>query len=80
MKIQIGLADVYAEQYQVEILGGKVKAVTELDKKKVAMTQLFAKIMYKLDSLCNQRILSKPVKYSNGMPENVAAITVEDTM
>lgn len=80
-KSRIGLADVYAEQYSVEILGGKTKAETELDKKKEEITRLFAKIMYRLDSLCHQRLVPKPIKYKDGaVASDISAITVEDTM
>lgn len=76
---QVGLADVYAEQYSVEMLGGKTRTETELDKKKVALTQLFAKVMYRLDSLSHQRALAKPAKLAE-TPIDIAAIRIEDTM
>lgn len=77
---QVGLADVYAEQYTKEVLGGASAAETELDRKRLEMARLFATIMYKLDSLSHQRTLQKPLSVKGTTPENVSTITVEDTM
>lgn len=79
-KSRTGLAEVYAEQYRVEMLGGRTRAETELDKKKAALTQLFAKIMYRLDSLSHQQALPKPPKRKDGSVVDVSALTVEDTV
>lgn len=68
----------YAEQYRVEMSGGQT--ASEVDKKTSALTQLFAKILYQLDSLSHQRVLFKPLKQKEEGSMNVEAIAVEDTM
>jgi len=59
-KSRVGLGEVYAQQYEAELLGHQTEAEKKEDKDKVETKALFAKIMYKLDQLTNAHFTPRP--------------------
>ncbi|KAF4677733.1 u3 small nucleolar ribonucleoprotein MPP10 [Perkinsus chesapeaki] len=60
-KSRLGLADVYAKQYEAEMLGQQTDAELQQDADRVELRKLFAKLMHKLDTLTNQNFTPRPV-------------------
>ncbi|KAF4695905.1 u3 small nucleolar ribonucleoprotein MPP10 [Perkinsus olseni] len=60
-KSRLGLADVYAKQYETEMLGQQTDAELQQDADRVELRKLFAKLMHKLDTLTNQNFRPRPV-------------------
>ncbi|EER12429.1 U3 small nucleolar ribonucleoprotein mpp10, putative [Perkinsus marinus ATCC 50983] len=60
-KSRLGLADVYAKQYEAEMLGQQTDAELQQDADRVELRRLFAKLMHKLDTLTNQNFTPRPV-------------------
>eukprot|EP00922_Rhytidocystis_sp_ex-Travisia-forbesii_P062438 GHVS01092601.1.p1 GENE.GHVS01092601.1~~GHVS01092601.1.p1 ORF type:complete len:362 (+),score=93.93 GHVS01092601.1:165-1250(+) len=85
-KSRVGLGEVYAREFEKEFLGQKSVDERERDQKtdeaRREVTSIFAKLMYKLDSLCNQRFTPRPPTGlgGGGAPVGVSAICVEDTV
>lgn len=78
-KSRVGLGEIYAEQYEKEILGnlGNEKETEEKKNLKV----LFAKLMYQLDSLCNNHFTPKPIAMTKaGHTGEAGAIQMEDAI
>jgi len=59
-KSRVGLADIYAKQYEAEFLGHKTDEQQKEDKAKTETKALFAKLMYKLDQLTNSHFTPRP--------------------
>lgn len=70
-KSKMGLGDVYAKRYQEMFM-----ATDQLDDHKKKLAEDFAKLMYKLDSLCNYSIVPKRVSEAE-KNKGVSSITVE---
>ncbi|KAF4707667.1 u3 small nucleolar ribonucleoprotein MPP10, partial [Perkinsus olseni] len=60
-KSRLGLADVYAKQYETEMLGQQTDAELQQDADRVELRKLFGKLMHKLDTLTNQNFTPRPV-------------------
>ncbi|CAK9082211.1 unnamed protein product [Durusdinium trenchii] len=52
-KSRVGLGDIYAKQYEAEMLGHQTDAEKAEDKEKAELKELFARVMFKLDQLSN---------------------------
>merc|ERR1712039_519144 len=59
-KSRVGLGDIYAQQYEAQMLGHKTEGQTKEDKEKAETAALFAKVMYKLDCLSNAHFTPRP--------------------
>merc|ERR1719213_242930 len=59
-KSRVGLADIYAKQYEAELLGHQTEGEMKEDKAKTEVRALFAKLMYKLDQLTNSHFTPRP--------------------
>ncbi|CAE7533291.1 MPHOSPH10 [Symbiodinium pilosum] len=59
-KSRVGLGDIYAKQYEAEMLGHQTDQQKAEDKEKAELKQLFAKLMYKLDLLSNAHFTPRP--------------------
>ncbi|EER02233.1 FK506-binding nuclear protein, putative [Perkinsus marinus ATCC 50983] len=59
-KSRLGLADVYAKQYEAEMLGQQTDAELQQDADRVELRRLFGKLMHKLDTLTNQNFTPRP--------------------
>lgn len=59
-KSRVGLGDIYAKQYEAEMIGHKTDAQEKEDKEKTEAKALFAKVMYKLDQLTNAHFTPRP--------------------
>eukprot|EP00930_Biecheleria_cincta_P048137 TRINITY_DN3348_c1_g1_i2.p1 TRINITY_DN3348_c1_g1~~TRINITY_DN3348_c1_g1_i2.p1 ORF type:complete len:701 (-),score=230.30 TRINITY_DN3348_c1_g1_i2:135-2237(-) len=81
-KSRIGLGDVYAKQYEAELLGHKTEAEKEEDKEKAEAKQLFAKLMYKLDLLSNAHFTPRPPLLSviGNQASKVPSLKMEETI
>jgi len=78
-KSRIGLGDVYAKQYEAELLGHKTDAEKEVDKEKAEAKKLFAKLMYKLDLLSNAHFTPRPPMLGE-QHSKVASLKMEETI
>merc|ERR1719473_1858046 len=76
-KSRVGLGDVYAKQFAQEVFGAEKNP--GMEKAKVETMQLFATVMYKLDSLTNSTFTPRPptVTPSGARAGDLAAIRVE---
>lgn len=81
-KSRIGLGDVYAKQYEAELLGHKTETEKEEDKEKAEARQLFAKLMYKLDQLSNSHFTPRPPLLSviGNQASKVPSLKMEETI
>ncbi|AFZ80461.1 hypothetical protein BEWA_033140 [Theileria equi strain WA] len=70
-KSSVGLGDIYAQKYKEQFL-----AIDKLDSHKKALTEQFAKLMYKLDSLTNSSFVPKRISESEKAAE-VPTIAIE---
>lgn len=59
-KSRVGLGDIYAKQYEAEMLGHKTDGEVKEDKEKTDAKALFAKVMFKLDQLTNAHFTPRP--------------------
>merc|ERR1719277_232419 len=59
-KSRIGLGEIYAKQYEAELLGHKTDQQEKEDKDKAEAKALFTKLMFKLDQLTNARFTPRP--------------------
>mmetsp|Transcript_126405 Transcript_126405/g.316012 ORF Transcript_126405/g.316012 Transcript_126405/m.316012 type:complete len:736 (+) Transcript_126405:74-2281(+) len=81
-KSRVGLGDVYAKQYEAEMLGHKTEGEEKDDKEKAEAKALFAKLMFKLDLLTNAHFTPRPPMLSTS-GENLAkvpSIKMEETI
>eukprot|EP00440_Ansanella_granifera_P002752 gb/GFBE01003004.1/.p1 GENE.gb/GFBE01003004.1/~~gb/GFBE01003004.1/.p1 ORF type:complete len:720 (+),score=276.93 gb/GFBE01003004.1/:1-2160(+) len=80
-KSRIGLGDVYAKQYEAELLGHKTDAEKETDKEKAEAKKLFAKLMYKLDLLSNAHFTPRPAMLGISHDQlKVPSLKMEETI
>lgn len=59
-KSRVGLGDIYAKQYEAEMLGHQTDAEKAEDKEKAELKELFARVMFKLDQLSNAHFTPRP--------------------
>lgn len=59
-KSRVGLGDIYAKQYEAEMLGHATEAQVQEDQFKTETKELFAKLMHKLDQLTNAHFTPRP--------------------
>mmetsp|Transcript_92991 Transcript_92991/g.165368 ORF Transcript_92991/g.165368 Transcript_92991/m.165368 type:complete len:692 (+) Transcript_92991:39-2114(+) len=79
-KSRIGLGDVYAKQYEAELLGHTTDAEKKDDKEKAEAKKLFAKLMYKLDMLSNAHFTPRPPVLGGSADSKVASLKMEETI
>ncbi|CAD7926154.1 unnamed protein product [Amoebophrya sp. A120] len=80
-KSRVGLADIYAQQYEEEVFGQKSKQEEKMSKEKLLCKELFGKVMYKLDQLCNAHFTPKPVSLCTSTAKaNVSSMTIEEAV
>lgn len=81
-KSRIGLGDIYAKQYEAELLGHKTETEKAEDKEKTEAKQLFAKLMYKLDLLSNAHFTPRPPLLSviGNQASKVPSLKMEETI
>merc|ERR1712113_500216 len=81
-KSRVGLGDVYAQQYEQQLLGHKSEGETKEDKDKAETTALFAKVMYKLDLLSNAHFTPRPptMGISGEQIAKVPSLKMEETI
>jgi len=81
-KSRVGLGDVYAKQYETQMLGHTSEAKVKEDKDKTEMKALFAKLMHKLDLLTNAHFTPQPPMLgADGQQlEKVASLKMEETI
>jgi U3 small nucleolar RNA-associated protein MPP10 len=78
-KSQLGLADVYAKQYEKEIFG-QDESKEKTNQLKEEAKRVFSKLMHKLDSLTNFNFAPKPptIKRMVGASKDVPAMKLEE--
>lgn len=81
-KSRVGLGDIYAKQYEAEMLGHQTDAAKAEDKEKAEIKQLFAKIMFKLDQLSNAHFTPRPpmVGAAADAAAKVPSLKMEETI
>eukprot|EP00392_Amoebophrya_sp_AT5.2_P011173 g11248.t1 len=80
-KSRVGLADIYAQQYEEEVFGQASKNEEKMSKEKLLCKELFGKVMYKLDQLCNAHYTPKPVSLTtSGAKSNLASLAMEEAV
>eukprot|EP00931_Biecheleriopsis_adriatica_P072373 TRINITY_DN4660_c0_g2_i1.p1 TRINITY_DN4660_c0_g2~~TRINITY_DN4660_c0_g2_i1.p1 ORF type:complete len:730 (+),score=279.42 TRINITY_DN4660_c0_g2_i1:86-2191(+) len=80
-KSRVGLGDIYAKQYEAELLGHKTDAEKEVDKEKAEAKKLFAKLMYKLDLLSNAHFTPRPAMLGVAVDQlKVPSLKMEETI
>merc|ERR1712187_80445 len=81
-KSRVGLGDIYAQQYEQQLLGHKSDGETKEDKDKAETTALFAKVMYKLDLLSNAHFTPRPptMCMSGEQIAKVPSLKMEETI
>merc|ERR1719506_1388474 len=81
-KSRVGLGDIYAKQYETEMLGQKTDAEQKEDKEKTETKALFAKLMYKLDMLTNAHFTPRPptIAATGEQLKKVASLKMEETI
>jgi len=81
-KSRVGLADIYAKQYEADLLGHKTETEEKEDKEKTECKALFAKLMYKLDSLTNAHFTPRPpmLGLSAEAAAKVPSLKMEETI
>mmetsp|Transcript_56705 Transcript_56705/g.183691 ORF Transcript_56705/g.183691 Transcript_56705/m.183691 type:complete len:730 (+) Transcript_56705:88-2277(+) len=81
-KSRVGLGDIYAKQYEAQLLGHKTDGEVKDDKEKAETKALFAKLMYKLDQLTNAHFTPKPptLGFSGADLAKVPSIKMEETI
>merc|ERR1719161_3292254 len=81
-KSRVGLADIYAKQYEAELLGHKTDEQVKEDKTKAETKALFAKLMYKLDQLTNSHFTPRPplLSATGESMGKVPSIKMEETI
>lgn len=78
-KSRVGLGEIYAEQYEKEVLGNLGNEKESEEKRNLKV--LFAKLMYQLDSLCNNHFTPKPISMTKaGNTGEAGAIQMEDAI
>lgn len=78
-KSKLGLADLYAQDYEEEVFGQASKQDEKLSKEKLLCKELFGKLMYKLDQLTNSAFTAAPIKHRVA-EKNVASIMLEEAV
>lgn len=81
-KSRVGLGDIYAQQYETEMLGNKTEAEQREDREKTATKELFSKVMFKLDQLTNAHFTPRPptLGASGEQLKKVGALKMEETI
>lgn len=80
-KSRVGLGDIYAKQYEAEMLGHQTDQQKAEDKEKAELKQLFAKLMYKLDMLSNAHFTPRPpMAGSSAEGLKVPSLKMEETI
>lgn len=81
-KSRVGLGDIYAKQYEAELLGHKTDEQEKEDKDKVEAKSLFSKLMFKLDQLTNAHFTPRPpmLGVANDALAKVPALKMEETI
>lgn len=81
-KSRVGLSDIYAQQYEAEMLGHKTGSEVKVDKEKKEAKALFAKVMYKLDLLTNSHFTPRPpmLGTSGEQLAKVPSVKMEETI
>mmetsp|Transcript_81237 Transcript_81237/g.230115 ORF Transcript_81237/g.230115 Transcript_81237/m.230115 type:complete len:712 (+) Transcript_81237:136-2271(+) len=81
-KSRVGLGDVYAQQYEAEMMGHKTETETKDDQEKAETKALFAKLMYKLDQLTNAHFTPRPpmLGTSGEHVAKAASLKMEETI
>ena len=76
-KSQLGLADVYAKQYEKDIFNQSEESEKKSYEKEEAK-KFFAKLMHKLDSLTNFNFAPRPPTSSKGAVKDLPAMKLEE--
>mmetsp|Transcript_78844 Transcript_78844/g.244660 ORF Transcript_78844/g.244660 Transcript_78844/m.244660 type:complete len:304 (-) Transcript_78844:89-1000(-) len=81
-KSRVGLGEVYAKQYEAEMLGHDSEAKVKEDKDKTEAKALFAKLIHKLDLLTNAHFTPRPPLPGAGGDQlgKVASLKMEETI
>mmetsp|Transcript_111909 Transcript_111909/g.311505 ORF Transcript_111909/g.311505 Transcript_111909/m.311505 type:complete len:742 (-) Transcript_111909:47-2272(-) len=81
-KSRVGLGEVYAQQYEAEMLGHTPEAKVKEDKDKAETKALFVKLMHKLDLLSNAHFTPRPpmLGVSGEQLDKVASLKMEETI
>jgi len=81
-KSRVGLGDIYAKQYEADMLGHKTEAEEKENKDKTEAKALFAKLMFKLDLLTNAHFTPRPpmLSASGEALAKVPSIKMEETI
>eukprot|EP00434_Breviolum_minutum_P031233 symbB.v1.2.027622.t1/scaffold2810.1/size69760/4 len=81
-KSRVGLGDIYAKQYEAEMLGHQTDAAKAEDKAKTELKELFARIMFKLDQLSNAHFTPRPpmVGAAADAAAKVPSLKMEETI
>mmetsp|Transcript_80914 Transcript_80914/g.177563 ORF Transcript_80914/g.177563 Transcript_80914/m.177563 type:complete len:750 (+) Transcript_80914:101-2350(+) len=81
-KSRVGLGDVYAQQYEADLLGHQTEAEVKEDAEKTEAKELFTKIMYKLDLLTNAHFTPRPpsLGMTGSQLSKVPSIRMEETI
>lgn len=81
-KSRVGLGDIYAKQYEAELLGHQTDEKVKEDEDKAAAKAVFTKLMYKLDQLTNAHFTPRPpmIGVSNDAVSKVPALKMEETI
>ncbi|CAD7962378.1 unnamed protein product [Amoebophrya sp. A25] len=79
-KSRVGLGDIYAQQYEEEVFGQGSKQDEKISREKQICKELFGKLMYKLDQLCNAHFTPKPMTIAGASSNSVASIQMEEAV
>eukprot|EP00397_Hematodinium_sp_SG-2012_P023059 GEMP01023934.1.p1 GENE.GEMP01023934.1~~GEMP01023934.1.p1 ORF type:complete len:773 (-),score=320.21 GEMP01023934.1:108-2426(-) len=79
-KSRVGLADIYAKQYEQEIFGEATANEETISREKQLMKKIFAKTIYKLDQLTNSHFTPRPPMIVKGKKLGVASIKMEEAV
>eukprot|EP00927_Polykrikos_kofoidii_P065162 TRINITY_DN60950_c0_g1_i1.p1 TRINITY_DN60950_c0_g1~~TRINITY_DN60950_c0_g1_i1.p1 ORF type:complete len:773 (+),score=197.87 TRINITY_DN60950_c0_g1_i1:74-2320(+) len=81
-KSRVGLGEIYAKQYESELLGHKTDSEVKEDKEKSEAKSLFAKVMFKLDQLTNAHFTPRPpmLGLSGEQLAKVPSLKMEETI
>jgi len=79
-KSRVGLADIYAKQYEEEVFGESTAKEESISKEKELLKKIFAKTIYKLDQLTNSHFTPRPPMIVKGRKLAVASVQIEEAV